>query len=243
MSLEIKEGAIFVSDAHFSKDRDALVVLLEALENGHLKPPQIFWMGDIFDLLVGDVGITKKRNASVIKRMNALKMPQYYFEGNHDFRLQKVFDAITVIPRKRQPLKASLQDKTVLLAHGDIFTPRLYDFYIKTVSNPLVLKILNFCNIKNGISDKIMKYNNSKNLCKKMKNFDTIVGKRIDIYKKLGAQIVVEGHFHQNVITKKEQEDILYINLPAFICNQSYFVVKLSKDPQFVEQKLRRGDG
>jgi UDP-2,3-diacylglucosamine hydrolase len=243
MSLEIKHDAIFIADAHHSVDRPVLDAFLNAIENKRIKPSQIFWMGDIFDLLVGGIKQTIANNQNIIARINALKIEQYYFEGNHDFNLKEIFPKITVFSRKTHPVIARLGEKKVALSHGDIQTPFLYNFYIKTITNKAVLKILSVLNVNGWITDKIDAYNNGKNLCKKLKNFDEIIDIRLDKYKKIGADIVVEGHFHQNVSKVLNPSALFYINLPAFVCSQSFFIVKSDNERFFVEQELRSSNG
>jgi len=243
MLPSIKKGAVFISDAHYSPKNKNLEKFVEALISGKLVASQIFWMGDIFDLLVGEVAISLEKNKKMIDKINSLSLQQYYFEGNHDFNLQEIFPQIAVIPRKQQPMIFDLEGRKVAVAHGDIFTPMLYDAYISTISNKWVLKILNIMNMNHWITKKIEKYNSSKKLCKKIDNFKQIVDMRVKEYKKLGVEMVIEGHFHQNLLQKIDKEEILYLNLPAFVCSQSFFIVKSNHVPVLVEQHLRSDDG
>jgi len=243
MSLKIKHDAIFIADAHHSADRPVLDAFLTALENKKITPSQIFWMGDIFDLLVGGIEQTMSANQSIIKRINALKIEQFYFEGNHDFNVKEIFPNITVYRRKMHPVIAELEGKKVALSHGDIDTPFLYDLYIKTITNKAVLKFLSILNVKGWITDKINAYNNSKNLCKSLENFDAIIDIRLRKYQKTGVDMVVEGHFHQNVSKDSKSSGVFYINLPAFVCSQSFFIVKSDNERFFVEQELRSSNG
>ena len=76
----------------------------------------------------------------------------------------------------------------------------------------------------------------SKNLCKKIKNFDKIVDMRVDRYKNFDIDIIVEGHFHQGMCVDKDK---FYLNLPAFICNQSFFIVELKKKEFFSKARVK----
>lgn len=243
MCLKILDGAVFISDAHHSKNKEVLQSFLQAIEQKEILPTQIFWMGDIFDLLVGGIEVTLNENQSIIQRINALKIPQFYFEGNHDFNLENVFPKITVFKRKQQPVIANIGEKKAALAHGDIFTPLGYNLYINTITNPYVLTVLNKMNINNWITNKISQYNYAKNLCKVLENFDKIIDIRIAEYEKLGVDIVIEGHFHQNVFKKYEVQNIFYINLSAFVCSQSFFIVKSENERLLIEQELRSNNG
>ncbi|MCD8212614.1 MAG: hypothetical protein LUC34_00900 [Campylobacter sp.] len=52
------------------------------------------------------------------------------------------------------------------------------------------------------------------------------------------ANIVIEGHYHQGRILNIN--DKFYINLPAFACNQSYFIVEYENEKiQFAQRSLK----
>ena len=241
--IRIESGDIFIADAHYSQVRPQLEKFLDALENNELSPKQIFWMGDIFDLLVGGITPTIQQNQSMIDRINALPQKQYYFEGNHDFNLSDIFPNIAVYERKTHPVPARLGDKKVLLAHGDIYTPKSYERYIKTITNKTVLRLLNMCNIWGWITNKINAYNYGKNLCTQIKNFQTITDNRLLQYAKKDVDIIIEGHFHQNISRQRSSAGIIYLNLPAFVCNQSFIIVKSETKQIFCEQELRSSNG
>ena len=119
MSLEIKEGAIFSADAHESSQRDFFFQFLLHVKIN--KPTQLFLMGDMFDLLVGSVGYGVAKYQRYIELINAIALDTevFYFEGNHDFDLGKLFQRVKVIPLEQQPLLFILPDgKNCLLSHG-----------------------------------------------------------------------------------------------------------------------------
>ena len=72
--IELKEGALFVTDVHFNKPKgeDAFLKLLEKIQKGELRPPQLFLLGDIFDALFGGVPYTALHNHEVIELLNRL---------------------------------------------------------------------------------------------------------------------------------------------------------------------------
>ncbi|WP_200763650.1 UDP-2,3-diacylglucosamine diphosphatase [Nitrosophilus alvini] len=225
MSLELKEGALFISDAHLrNNNKERLKTLLEKIEKKEFNPSQIFWMGDIFDLLVAPVRQTVDENSDILRLMDkiALNIQSFYFEGNHDFALEKIFKNIKVFKRREQPQYFFSQKKRVAISHGDRWTTKRYELYINTIQNPLVLNFLSFLNriSNNAIVRRIECYNNSKNLCRKIERFEKIIEKRAVNYK--GADIIIEGHFHQNRSFKIQNS--LYYNLPAFVCKGEYAV-------------------
>ena len=51
--ITIKEQALFIADSHYPHHGDAFLDLLKKLERGEIETPQLFLMGDNFDLLFG----------------------------------------------------------------------------------------------------------------------------------------------------------------------------------------------
>ncbi|SMC10025.1 UDP-2,3-diacylglucosamine diphosphatase [Nitratiruptor tergarcus] len=213
--LSLKEGAIFISDAHYHPGlREELLGFLEWVD-----APQIFFMGDIFDLLVGKVTFTKQSNKKAIDLLQKLsqKTQCFYLEGNHDFLLHDLFPQMQVFSRYNQPVMCQVGQKSVALAHGDIYIGGLYKFYIDLLHKDAIITTLNLMDIKGWISKKIQKYNGGKNLCKEIADFENIALQRLQHY---DVDIVIEGHFHQRkIFTFGKQK---YINLPSFGCSLEF---------------------
>jgi len=226
MFRKIKEEAIFIADVHYQKGvREKFLKLLDRIESHEIIPTQIFFMGDIFDLLVGEIRSSIAENIEVIERLEELskKYECYYFEGNHDFNLKEVFPYMEVFSREEQPVIFMAKDEKVALAHGDLWLNSEYETYINTIREDRVLKVLEFFNkiTKGFLYKKIQEYNASKNLCKNIENFSEVIKNKISHYKKNDVKIVLEGHFHQNVM--EVVDEILYINLPSLECNGEIF--------------------
>jgi len=235
--IEIKEGAFFISDAHYSHLRPELLTLFSQIDNDKLKPSQLFLMGDIFDALFGYAKHTCEVNAQMIKLLNSIskKIEVIYLEGNHDFNLTPIFKDIKVFTIQNQPIKCRYNDKVIYLAHGDFISPLGYKIYSNIIRNPLLLYILNFFDRKFGdiILKKVDSYLSKKDDCKEFIGFEEFVKKRpLDQFE---CDYFIEGHFHQN--RSFVLEKFKYINLAAFACNQRYFIVKSLKDKELLEEK------
>ncbi|WP_281950475.1 UDP-2,3-diacylglucosamine diphosphatase [Nitrosophilus kaiyonis] len=226
MYRKIREEAIFVSDVHYQKGlREKFLDFLEKIESHEIIPSQIFFMGDIFDLLVGGIKESIVENIDVIDRLEKIskKYECYYFEGNHDFNLKDIFPYMEVFPRESQPQIFMAKDEKIALSHGDLWLNNEYEVYIKTIKEENVIKVLEFLNkiTKNYLYKKIQEYNASKNLCKEIENFSQTIKNKIKKYKEYDVKIVLEGHFHQNVM--EVVDEVLYINLPSLECNGEIF--------------------
>lgn len=242
MYPKIHEGAVFIADAHENDRRHEFYVFLQKIDKKEIITTQLFLMGDIFDLLVGKVFYTSKKYKKYIDLMEkiALHVEVFYFEGNHDFSLDNIFQNVKVIPIKEQPKKFILPDLSeALLLHGDKYGGKLHNFYTRLIRSRRVLQALNFIDMKldNKITRKIESDLLEKKICKRMKDFEETICSKLSSYPICNERYIIEGHYHQN--RTFQCKHINYINFAAFACNQSYFIVKFSKDVRFVEKKLR----
>ncbi len=239
-NITLQEGAILIADAHYSSKYPQFYSFLQAVESEKIKTGQLILMGDMFELLFGVINQTHKDNAKEIDILNRLskKIEIIYFEGNHDFGLKKIFPDILIFPLEQQPQLAAYKDQTVQLSHGDTKTPIGYQVYTKLIRNPFILGCI-------GLLDKlclncIIKWLKSrgedKDPCYKIGQFEDIIHKRLKYLEDETLDIVLEGHFHQNINFKVYGFD--YINLASFACNQKYFIVQ-SKDKQFFLHETR----
>ena len=244
----IKEGAIFIADAHENVNRNGFLKFLRAIDSGEIKePPQIFLLGDMFDFLTGEGECTREFYAEHLSLINKIsqKVEIFYFEGNHDFRLSNLFNktreiwdghemlrykSVRVYDIYDQPANfKTINEERVQIAHGDIFLPFIDKYALRFLRVRWFLKFMNALDkiLHFKISKAILARLTKKNLDYKIPNFKELMGKHLQGYE---AGIVIEGHYHQG--EKFNIYDKFYINLPCFACEQSYFVV------EYDQQKL-----
>ena len=240
--IELQTGALFIADAHENEHRHYIKEFLDDLDSGCIAyPSQLFLMGDIFDLLVGEVEYTRKLHKATIERLELLgqKIPIYYLEGNHDFNLHKIFLHVKIIPIQKQPLHVKTPKGELLLWHGDKYGSFSHRFYTKIIRNPILLRILNRIDrlfafsITKSIVDNLAK----KMICKKIDNFKEKSSLRLRGYPIQEAWGVGEGHFHQG--WEGQLEEVYYINFPSFACERRYFVVQCVKSMQSAKLQPR----
>jgi len=230
--VEIKKGAFVVSDAHYSDKRPHFLDFLKDIESKKLNPTQLIFMGDIFDALFGSIDKTIERNkeaVSIIRRLSK-SIDVIYIEGNHDFNLRDVFPDAKVFSINKQPFLCRYDNLKVVLAHGDYDAPLGYKIYTALIRNRYILKFLNL--FDDYILNKLDAHLDKKDDCKKLEWFDSFMKKRVD--KISECDYFIEGHFHQN--KRLSINNINYINLGVFACNQRYFIVKSSKDKELLEE-------
>ncbi len=239
-SIMLQEGAILVSDAHCSKKYPQFLSFLQALDSKEIKTKQLILMGDMFELLFGVIKQTHRDNVQEISLLNKLshEIEIIYFEGNHDFGLQKIFPHIRIFPLQQQPQTAFFNEQKIQLSHGDTKTPLGYQLYTKLIRNPFVLSCI-------GMLDKLCGHciirwlkgrGEDKDPCYAIERFEDIIRRRLKYLEPEGFDVVIEGHFHQN--TKFSMHGFDYVNLASFACNQIYFIVQ-SNDKQLCLQETR----
>lgn len=249
-NLELKQGAIIIADAHENDKRKGFWEFLQALKTGQIHTNQLILMGDIFDLLIGEIDATHDFAKSYIFLLEELAqdIEILYLEGNHDFNLSRFFNKVKIVPFSLQPLKVILHtskgknhhfnDSFIFLAHGDIFLPFWLQFILKSLRNHYLLIFLNCLNKMtfHFISNIILAKQKKKNLFYRIANFENLARKRYEKYGNLGSW-VCEGHYHQNLVLN--EKNIKYFNPASFAYERSFFIVKCEQEIKFEELKLR----
>lgn len=223
-TLKLLEGAIFLSDAHYSFKHKDLLDFLKAIRSQEIQTPQLILMGDVFDLLFGGIAKTIERNQEAVDLINTLSdnIEILYLEGNHDFNLASIFPGVKVFSIKQQPVVCQYKEQSVALAHGDFDAPLSYRLYTAAVRRPSVLKSLNLLNtlgkqfILNALDAKLAR----KDDCQKMQSFETYITKHLAKQRVEEYSLFIEGHHHQDL--SFELNGCKYVNLPAFACGQGY---------------------
>ncbi len=238
----VLEGAIFIADAHENDERRGFWEFLQALKNKKLKCPQLFLMGDIFDLLIGEISATHSFAKPYIELLEELAkdMEIFYLEGNHDFNLSCFFKKVKVFTLEKQALvlHTSKDEKMKFhLAHGDIFLNPFLEFALKSLRNACLLRFLNILDKLSfsAISKKILKNQKRKKIYSKIENFELLARKRYAKFK-ADKSFVLEGHYHQNFLL--DEENIKYFNLASFAYEKSFFIVEFGQKIKFLQCKL-----
>jgi len=216
MFHKLQEGAIFIADSHYpSHNKEEFINLLNGIKNGSIKTPQLFLMGDIFDLLIGESKFLVefyKKEIALLEEI-AQNIEVIYLEGNHDFDLDSIFRNVKIIKITKQPFVVEHNGKTYGLSHGDKYNTNLiYKIYTALIRNKFILKVL-----PQKIAINNFNKMPHKKICKEIENFPAIVK---NILKKYKTNYAVEGHFHQGLIIDN------YISLPSFACAQKVAIYR-----------------
>ncbi|MBU1642245.1 UDP-2,3-diacylglucosamine diphosphatase [bacterium] len=222
--LKLLEGAIFLSDAHYSFKHKELYGFLKAVATQQITTPQLVLMGDIFDLLFGGIPYTVERNREAVDLINTLSdnIEIVYLEGNHDFNLAPIFPGVKIFSIKEQPVVCEFKGQPVALAHGDFDAPFGYRFYTAVIRNPVLLRFLSLLDTigRHFIIDALDTKLERKNDCHKMDTFESYVARHLSQQDLSRYTLFIEGHHHQDYAFMID--DCRYVNLPAFACGLGY---------------------
>ena len=114
--------AYFVSDIHLSEQSNKLTsAFLDLLSDCKNKCSHFFILGDLFEVWIGDDFESKFVNKikSELFSFTTNGPKTYIMHGNRDFLIGEKFSKDTGIEIIPDPFEFSLNDKKVLLSHGD----------------------------------------------------------------------------------------------------------------------------
>jgi UDP-2,3-diacylglucosamine hydrolase len=219
--FEILEGAIFIADAHENgSTRANLGKFLKAVDEGEIEATQLFLMGDMFDFIAGGARYCLRKMAPELRTIDriASRIEVYYFEGNHDYNLRKVFKNVRVFERAEQPALFYVGMQTYALSHGDLNEGDAYELYTSFIRSPRLIAALNAIDIGGWISRAILRYQQGKNIAHSISDFELHIAEKTANYPACDA--IVEGHYHQNRMFRSNSKK--YINLASFACGGEY---------------------
>lgn len=231
-----------ISDIHIKpKDEESKKILLSFLEKSYqLQAQKIFLLGDIFDLMVGSHEEYIDQYKDIFLKLvegSKKDIEFYFFEGNHDFHLEKLWKAYAkrfeVDPVKyvNEEIVLEQNNKRILLSHGDnssledkdyiLYKGFIRSTFIKVLSTKIVpYKLVK--RIGEWASNKSRKYSSSYELKEEIKN----KYRRIAIFEatKHKAEVVIAGHSH--IEDKYKENGISYINNGMSLRTKKYVIIK-----------------
>jgi UDP-2,3-diacylglucosamine hydrolase len=241
--IALKEGAVFITDAHYSFKHEQLLGFLRDLKEKKIPASQLVLMGDIFDLLFGHIEVTHERNREVVDLVNDLsrEIEIIYLEGNHDFNLASIFPGIQLFALLEQPVSVRYEGLSIGLAHGDFGGDAGYRLYTALIRNEVIQKVLNLIDrlgghfIIKGLDQKLA----NKDDCKTTEDFEKKIRKHLEAVDLDRYDYFIEGHYHQN-----RSFDIgrcRYINPAAFACGLHYYILEHTPSSLLKEMQYQGG--
>ena len=158
-------------------------------------------------------------NAEAIEILKAISknIQIFYFEGNHDFQLKKIFKNINIYTIGEQPQYMEFNNRRVGLSHGDRFAVGLgHNMLNNILRNSLVLATISF--FEEVIITNKTKQLKTKNICNNIEYFEQKTKDISANYK--DVDFIIEGHYHQAKIIGK------YVSLPSLACQKQVAIAR-----------------
>ncbi|MFP5385460.1 MAG: UDP-2,3-diacylglucosamine diphosphatase [Bacteriovoracia bacterium] len=236
-----------ISDVHIKSPNDEAYKLLLSFFNHPqvLTADYILLLGDIFDLMVGPHDEYLDLYSEIFHAMGRLHQQGkkiYYFEGNHDVHLEKLFKKIwndNEIVLSYRPVVEEIEGKTYYFSHGDEHEIENigYHRYIRFIrSQPLKIVADYFMpySVLNFFGERASKLSRKKGSRKfdpeEVKNrfrsgVQTITKGRYDF--------VLGGHSHVQDEFKFSDSETVYLN-NGFALRTNTFLLIENHEPKFV---------
>lgn len=183
----------------------------------------IIFLGDTFELLVGNSSFYIKTYRPLwdkVKNLLQQGTTIYYFEGNHDFHLKKLFAKLFPYPNfilVKKHLLLTIQDKKYLLSHGDELFESTYNSLVKSKLFYFLANIFPYSWIR-FIYSQISKKSYRP-------SFDP--NKLLQQLSPESADYYILGHLHQKLSFNK------LLALPSFKHTNTY--LQITDTPNFLE--------
>ncbi len=118
---------LFISDLHLHESQPEITFLFRHFLNGLSTDPEskpdLYILGDLFDFWIGD-DYEQSLYSEIIQQLRILTdagIKTYLMHGNRDFLIGSKFLSQTGIELLDDPTILSINNKRVMLSHGDLF--------------------------------------------------------------------------------------------------------------------------
>lgn len=233
---------VSISDIHVQNpgdDRYQLLLKFMRHQKTH-SVDEVFFLGDIFDLMVGphqEYMTLYQEFFSELKNLLDEGKVIHYFEGNHDLHIKKLFQKMPgSLKLHHSPLVIKFENKNYYLSHGDELEPGNYSY--KVYKKVLLSKPLEFIathvpfHVVEKIGRKASKISKKrgKRIYNEEKNREKFRQGAIAMAKN-GHQVIVAGHSHikENIELKSSEGTFQYINNGFFPTTQEFLYMQGNK--------------
>lgn len=138
--------AWFLSDLHLDFAQSRWALMNQFVENLFYPGDWVFFLGDVFDLWVGNHVVWYESYRPVAQTLEKIAQlgKVFYFEGNHDFALVNFWRQRNIIVCKQSQL-LNLGPFRVWLGHGDDFNPheRWFHRWLKVAKSSYFESLVN----------------------------------------------------------------------------------------------------
>jgi UDP-2,3-diacylglucosamine hydrolase len=124
---------VFFSDTHLEREGGKRTRLLCRFLDSLTDAQAVYILGDLFDYWVGPAQLQMMKCEEVLEKLRALSnrgVKVYLLQGNRDFLLGKAEEKLLNVSVLGDAVSISLGQKSVYLAHGDLFCTNDKDYLL-----------------------------------------------------------------------------------------------------------------
>lgn len=198
---------VLIADLHLEENQPQITAnFLSFLR--HLPPEttQLYLLGDIFNLWVGDDAMTPYHHqiAHALKAVSDRKIEVFLMHGNRDFALGDTFCQLAHCTLLPDPYVFNPFGQRLVLSHGDILctADKGYQRLRKVFRNPWVQRLLYLTPVrwrqKLGNKTRSTSAKNTKN--KPSYITDVTPSAVVQLLEKTASQLLIHGHTHKPAI-------------------------------------------
>jgi len=236
-----KSRIYFLSDFHLGAPDAATSLqrekrIVDFLEEISKDASEIFILGDLFDFWFEYRKVVPKGFVRILGKLASISdsgTPIHFFTGNHDMWMRDYFQKEMNISVYHEPVAFTLQDKKVLIGHGDGLGPgdHGYKFLKKIFRNPLAKFLFGIFPPVLGIG--LANYFSRKSRAKTGKQDEVFEGEDKEWLVTYCKEILQSKHYDYFVFGHRHlpldiqlNENSRYINLGDWISHYTYAVME-----------------
>jgi len=220
---------IFIADAHLRRPEDSNYrTLIRFLDTLPSDTDTLYLLGDLFEFWIGYPSPVYGHYLEFVDCLKAVRgrgVRIVYFEGNHDFHLDRFFKEHLQAEVYRKGAVLEIAGQRVYLCHGDQINREDYRYraFRLAVHNPLVKALLPFFSQRLAAhTASVLSRRSSKQHVARSSRWDYRV--ILDGFARRrfaeGCDVVITGHYHLPMI--KCDQGGLFIALGDWISQYSY---------------------
>ncbi|HIF50741.1 MAG TPA: UDP-2,3-diacylglucosamine diphosphatase [Thiotrichaceae bacterium] len=197
---------LFVSDLHLSHQRpEKLTLFKELLSGPALQADALYILGDLFENFWIGCDDELPPNPEVISALSEYSNHEstklFIMRGNRDFHLNKEFAQATGCTLIDDPTEIILDDKKVLLMHGDTLCTDdvKYQKWRKFITHPIIKWIYFILplRLRKKISRDVRNYTADAVQKKSPEIIDASENTVVKVMKEFGVKTLIHGHTHR----------------------------------------------
>ena len=209
---------LFISDLHLSQARpEKLALFKRLLEGPAIKAEALYILGDLFDGFWIGCDDDRSPNQEIIDTLkNYSDKPNtklYLMRGNRDFHLDDTFAHTTGIEFIDDPHLIELDNKRVLLMHGDTLCTDdvKYQSWRRFITNPFIKWLYSIfpLSLRKKIAGSVRSYTVEATKRKSPEITDVSIKTVIKTMKQYNADVLIHGHTHRQAMHDVNLDGVL----------------------------------